>query len=187
MSTSRIRGSMTERYLVMPRGINVGSRNRVPMAELRSKLADEGYTDVATVLQSGNVIVSAASDRPDEVASAMQRLLSDEFGVKVPCVVRTANQVREVLERNPLRAVVSDPSRYLVNFLSGEPDSDVARALLGEDHSPEAIAIEGSEAYVWTPDGVKAMTLSYAYLERRFGLVATARNWNTLEKIAATF
>ena len=178
---------MTERYLVMPRGINVGTRNRVPMAELRSKLAAEGYADVATVLQSGNVIVSAASDRSDELAGAIQRLLSDEFDVNVPCVVRTANQVRGVLERNPMRAVVSDPSRYLVNFLSGEPDPDVARALLGEDHSPEAIAIEGSEVYVWTPDGVKAMTLSSAYLERRFGVVATARNWNTLQKIVARF
>ena len=58
-------------------------------------------------------------------------------------------------------------------------------ALLGEDHSPEVIVIEGAEAYVWTPDGVKAMTLSYAHLEKRFGVVATARNWNTLEKIAA--
>ena len=176
---------MIERYLVMPRGINVGTRNRVPMAELRSKLADDGYAGVATVLQSGNVVVSTESDRPDEVAGAMQRLLSDEFDVDVPCVVRTANQVLGVLERNPLQEIVSDPSRYLVNFLSKEPDPEVVGALLEEDHSPEAIAIEGSEAYVWTPDGVKAMTLSYAYLEKRFGVVATARNWNTLEKIVA--
>lgn len=178
---------MIERYLVMPRGINVGTRNRVPMAELRSKLADEGYAGVATVLQSGNVVVSTDSDRPDEIAGTMQRLLSDEFDVDVPCVVRTANQVRGVLERNPLQEIVSDPSGYLVNFLSKEPDPEVVGALLEEDHSPEAIAIDGSEAYVWTPDGVKAMTLSYAYLEKRFGVVATARNWNTLEKIVARF
>ena len=178
---------MTERYLVMLRGINVGTRNRVPMAELRSKLADEGYSDVATVLQSGNVIVSTESDHPEGVAGAVQRLLSDEFDVNVPCVVRTAGQVRGVLKRNPLQEVVSDPSRYLVNFLSDKPDPEVVRALLEEDHSPEAIAIEGTEAYIWTPEGVKAMTLSYAYLEKRFGGVATARNWNTLEKIVAKF
>ena len=178
---------MTERYLVMPRGINVGTRNRVPMAGLRSKLAYEGYSDVATVLASGNVIVSAGSDRPDRIAGAIRRLLSDEFNVNVPCVARTANQVRGVLDRNPLQDVVSDPSRYLVNFLSEEPDPKVVAALLEEDHSPEAIAIEGTEAYVWTPDGVKAMTLSYAYLEKRFGVVATARNWNTMTKIAAKF
>ncbi len=178
---------MTKRYLVMPRGINVGTRNRVPMAELRSKLADEGYSDVATVLQSGNVIVSTESTRPDRVGGAVQRLLSDEFDVNVPCVVRSANQVRRVLERNPLREVVSDPSRYLVNFLSQEPDPQLVRALLEEDHSPEAIAIEGTETYVWTPDGVKAMALSHVYLEERFGVTATARNWNTLEKIVAKF
>ena len=176
---------MAERFLVMPRGINVGTRNRVPMAELRSKLADDGYRDVATVLASGNVIVTAEEDRPGEVAGAVRRLLSDDFGVDVACVVRTADQVREVLGRNPLQDVVSDPSRYLVTFLSQEPDPDAVQALLGEDHSPEAIAIEGAEAYVWTPDGVRAMTLSYAHLERRLGVVATARNWNTLEKIAA--
>ena len=178
---------MTERYLVLLRGINVGTRNRIPMAELRSKLADEGYSDVATVLQSGNVIVSTESDCPDVVADAMQRLLSDEFDVNVACVVRTANQVWSVFERNPLQQVVSDPSRYLVNFLSEEPDPDVVGALLEEDHSPEAIAIDGTEAYVWTPDGVKAMTLSYAYLQKRFGVVATARNWNTLAKIVVKF
>ena len=178
---------MTERYLVMPRGINVGTRNRVPMAGLRSKLADAGYSDVATVLASGNVILSAESDRPDRIADAIRRLLSDEFNVNVPCVARTANQVREVLDRNPLHDVVSDRSRYLVNFLSEEPDPEVVAALLEDDHSPEAIAIEGTEAYVWTPDGVKAMTLSHAYLEKRFGVVATARNWNTMTKIAAKF
>ena len=142
---------MTERYVVMPRGINVGTRNRVPMADLRTKLVGDGYSDVATVGQSGNVIVSVGSDRPDEVAGAVARLLSDEFGVNVPCVIRTAHQFRRVLERSPLREVASDPSRYLVNFLSTEPDPELVGALLEEDHSPEAIAIEGAEAYVWTP------------------------------------
>ena len=178
---------MTERYLVMPRGINVGTRNRVPMADLRMRLAGVGLSDVATVGQSGNVIVSAGSDRPGEVAGAMQRLLSDEFDVDVPCIIRTADQVRSVLERSPLQEVAPGPSRYLVNFLSTEPAPELAAALLTEDHSPEAIAIEGTEAYVWTPDGVKAMTLSYAYLEKRLGVVATARNWNTMEKIVAKF
>ena len=176
---------MTARYLVLPRGINVGRRNRVPMAELRSKLAEVGYSAVATVLQSGNVIVSASSQGPDEVACAIQRLLSDQFDVNVPCVIRTADQVGAVLERNPLREVITDPSRYLVNFFSEQPDPEAVKALLEEDHSPQAIAIDGTEAYIWTPDGVKAMTLSYAYLQKRFDIVATARNWRTLQRIAA--
>ena len=81
---------MTERYLVMPRGINVGTSQSGADGGARSKLTDDGYCDVATVLQSGNVIVSTEEDRPDEVAGAMQRLLRDFFGVDVACVVRTA-------------------------------------------------------------------------------------------------
>lgn len=175
----------TKRYLVMPRGINVGRGNRVRMADLRSKLADEGFSDVATVLQSGNVILSTGSDRPGEVGDAMERLLSHHFDIDVPCMVRTADQVREALERNPLREVVTNPSRYLVNFFTEEPDPELVGSLLERDHAPEAVAIEGTEAYVWSPEGLAAMTLSYAYLEKRLGVVATARNWNTMEKIAA--
>ncbi|MDE0303579.1 MAG: DUF1697 domain-containing protein [Albidovulum sp.] len=176
---------MTNRYLVMPRGINVGKSNRVPMAELRSKLADLGYSNVVTVLQSGNVIVSSESVNSDEVAEAVRMLLRVEFDVGVPCVGRTADQVRAVVESNPFVEIAADPSRHLVNFLSRKPDPDLAKALMAEDHGREAIVVAGAEAHVWTPEGVKAMTLSYAYLEKRLGVVATARNWKTLEKIAA--
>ncbi|MXY77603.1 MAG: DUF1697 domain-containing protein [Acidimicrobiia bacterium] len=175
----------TKRYLVMPRGINVGTRNRVQMVGLRSKLSEVGFSDVATVLASGNVIVSAESDCPAEVAATVRRLLNDAFDVDVPCIARTADHVRGLLDRNPLEKVVSNPSRYLVIFLSEQPDPELVGALLEEDHSPEAIAIEGTEAYVWSPNGVAAMTLSYAYLERRLDVAATARNWNTINKIVA--
>lgn len=155
------------------------------MAALRSKLAEAGYSDVVTVLATGNVIVSSESQRPYEVAAMVQRLISDAFDVKVPCVARTANQVRRVLDHNPLLEVAFDPSLYLVNFFSEEPDPSAVEALLAEDRSPGVVAIEGTEAYVWSPHGVRSMTLSYAYLEKRLNVVATARNWNTIEKIAA--
>ena len=112
-------------------------------------------------------------------------MLSEAFEVNVRRIARTADEVRGVLDRNPLQEVVSDPSRYLVNFLSEVPDPELAAALVEEDHSPEAIVIEGAEAYVWSPDGLKAMTLPYACLERRLEVVATARNWNTINKIVA--
>ena len=176
---------MSGRYVALPRGINVGRGNRVSMPLLRSKLADRGYSEVATVLQSGNVIVSASSAGPAEVAGDVRRLLREEFDVDVACLVRTADQVRAVAERDPLGGIASDPSRYLVVFLSEAPDPEEAAALAREDHSPQAVAVEGAEAYVWTPGGVRAMTLTYAWFERRFGVVATARNRNTLGKIVA--
>ena len=184
---------MTTRCVVLPKGINVGRHNRVPMAELRPKLADAGYADPVTILQSGNIIVTA--DQPDNatgpaavaaaVAASVQQLLADEFDVHVACVARTAAEVEAILERNPLRHLADDGSRYLVNFLSGEPSPGAVRELTEADHAPDALHVEGSEAYVWAPDGIKALRLTYAHLERHFGVTATARNWNTLERIAA--
>ena len=102
----------------------------MPMAELRAKLAERGFTNVSTALQSGNVIVSTESKRPGEIADSVRRLLREGFNVDVPCVVRTDDQVRRVLECNPLHGVVSNPSHYLMNFLSEEPDPDIAGTLL---------------------------------------------------------
>lgn len=184
---------MTTRCLVLPKGINVGGHNRVPMAELRPKLADAGYADPVTILQSGNIIVTA--DQPDDatgpaavaaaVAASVQQLLADEFDVHVPCVARTAAEIEAIFRRNPLGHIADDGSRYLVNFLSDEPSPEAVRELTEADHTPEVVHVEGSEAYVWAPDGIKALRLTYAHLERHFGVTATARNWNTLERIAA--
>ena len=176
---------MSGRYLVMPRGINVGTRNRVPMAELRSKLVEAGHSDPVTILQSGNVITTSDCADAAALASSMEQLLAEEFGVNVRCLARTAEQVEAVLERDPLGDVADDGSRYLVNFLSQEPDAEAVRSLREASHEPEVVHVEGSEVYVWTPEGVKAMRLSYSYLEKHFGVIATARNWNTIEKIVA--
>ncbi|MYA25788.1 MAG: DUF1697 domain-containing protein [Acidimicrobiales bacterium] len=191
---------MSTRCVVLPRGINVGKHNRVPMAELRPKLAAAGYTEPVTILQSGNIIVTADQpasadtvDRPAgstgagaaAVAAAVQQLLADEFDVHVPCAARTAADIEAILDRNPLGHIADDGSRYLVNFLSEEPSPDAVRELVEADHSPEVVHIEGTEAYVWAPEGIKALRLSYSHLERHLGVTATARNWNTLERIAA--
>lgn len=170
------------------------------MAELRPKLAVAGYADPVTILQSGNIIVTAgltsepAADQPDDAAAAavaatVQQLLADEFDVHVPCVARTAAEITAILERNPLGHIADNGSRYLVNFLAtaprAAPDPSAVRSLVEADHAPEVVHVEGSEAYVWAPEGVKALRLSYSHLERHFGVPATARNWNTLERIAA--
>ncbi|MGK2958387.1 MAG: DUF1697 domain-containing protein [Acidimicrobiales bacterium] len=178
---------MSTRHLVMPRGINIGTRNRVPMSGLRETLVAAGYSDVVTVLQSGNVILTSTAANPNKVGVFVEQLLADEFNVKVRCIVRSCEQVQAVLDLNPLGHIATDPSRYLVNFLSEAPDQTAAEALLAQDFSPEALQIHGTEAYVWSPAGVKAMTLSYAHLERQLEVGATARNWNTLQKIANKF
>ena len=174
------------RWLVMPRGINVGKINRVPMAELVTQLEGAGFKDVITIGQSGNIIVTAS--RPEEkVCASVRALMASAFGVDVPVMARSADEIRAILDANPLQGVATDGSKYLSIFLSTAPSQAQAAALEAEDFSPEVVRIHGRTAFVWTPDGVKGMRVSHTALEKRFRVTATARNWNTLEKIAAKF
>ena len=174
------------RWLVMPRGINVGKINRVPMAELCALLEDAGFGDVLSIGQSGNIIVTAS--RPEEkVCASVRALMASAFGVDVPVMARSADEIRAILDANPLQDVATDGSKYLASFLSTAPSQAQAAALEAEDFSPEVVRIHDRTAFVWARDGVKAMRVSHTALEKRFRVTATARNWNTLEKIAAKF
>lgn len=174
---------MSERYVVLPRGINVGTRNRVRMADLREVLEDSGYDEVVTILQSGNILLTDDSE-PFDVQDTVERIL-DKQGVPVPCLVRTGDDIRSIVRDHPLADVAEDPSRHLVIFFNAEPDRALVNELTSADHGDEVLAVEGSQAHVYTPEGVKKMKLSYTYLEKKLEVVATARNWNTLLKIEA--
>lgn len=172
------------RWLVMPRGINVGNNNRVPMADLRSALSGAGFEDVVTIGQSGNIIITRPGSE-DQIIAEVQSVMADSCGVSVPLVVRQADEVRDILASSPLEEVATDGSKYLAIFLSAAPSTAEAAALESEDVSPEVVRLIGRTAFVWAPNGVKAMKVSHTALEKRFRVTATARNWNTLEKIAA--
>lgn len=174
------------RWLVMPRGINVGTKNRVPMADLRKELEAAGFDEVVSIGQSGNVIVSREGTE-DEIVSQVKAVIAKSFGVDVEAVVRSADEVKAVLTSNPLADLAVDGAKYLAIFLSAAPGKKEAEALLAEDVSPEVVKVDGRTVFVWTPNGVKAMRVNHTALEKRFGVTATARNWNTLEKIAAKF
>jgi uncharacterized protein (DUF1697 family) len=165
------------------RGINLAGRARVEMARLRDVIEALGYRDVRTHLQSGNVVFT--SERaPEEAAREIEGAVAEHL-ISVPVLVRTRDELAKIVELDPLGDVATDTRRYLVTFLSGRPDRRRLRDLDAADFEPEAFHVAGREAYVWSPGGVRASRLSYAFWEKHFGLTATARNWNTVTKLLA--
>src|SRR3712207_6467603 len=124
------------RLVALPRGINLGRSRRIAMADLRALLEDEGYEDVRTHLQSGNVVLRS-DDPPERVAAAMERSLRNRFGMDVDVIVRTGNELAAVVAADPLGDLADDGARHVVAFLSSEPDPDALRALADEDFGPE--------------------------------------------------
>jgi uncharacterized protein (DUF1697 family) len=167
------------RQVLLLRGINLGGRNRVAMAALRDLLADAGFADVGTYLQSGNVVLESEAS-PEQLAHACQERIAERFGLNVDVVARTGGELAEVVRRNPLANVAKEPKRYQVSFCAAEPHSDLAERLGALAAPGEEVVVIGREVYAWHPDGVGRSRLAAELAGRRLGVVATARNWSTV-------
>ena len=170
------------RQIVLLRGINIGSRNRIAMPALREALADASFDDVRTYLQSGNVVLSSRA-APKTVARKCEAVIADRFGLEIAVVVRTRNELAEVVRRNPLGDVAKDPKRYQVSFLSAKPAAGVVRKLEALAAGGERLVASGRELYAWHPKGVARSKLWAALAGRGLGVTATARNWTTVTKL----
>jgi uncharacterized protein (DUF1697 family) len=172
------------RQIALLRGINLGSHKRVGMGPLRELLAGLGYGDVRTYLQSGNVVLTSQAS-PERLQRELEQQIADELGLETRVLVRTRDELADVIERDPLAGVADDPKRYQVSFLSAEPDAEVVRELGGVDVAPERFVVSGREIYTWHPDGIQRSQLNKVLSDRRLGVIATARNWNTVTKLLA--
>jgi len=170
------------RQIALLRGINLGSTRRVRMAELRALVEDLGYEDVRTLLQSGNVVFSS-DDEPAAVAGMLEKEIAARLGVETDVMVRTRDELADVIERNPLAGVADNPKRYQVSFLSAQPDPERTRALAEVDVAPERFVVSGREVYAWHPDGLQRSRLVRLLGDKDLGVTATARNWNTVTKL----
>jgi uncharacterized protein (DUF1697 family) len=172
------------RLIALLRGVNLASRNRVAMADLRRLMGELGYEDARTLLQSGNVVFTA-DEEPDAAARRIERAIAAELGLDIGVLVRTRDELARVVERNPLRESATEGKWYMVVFLSAEPDRAALAAIDAAGFEPEVFAADGREIYVWFPAGVQKARLTHAFWEKRLGVTATARNWNTVEKLLA--
>jgi uncharacterized protein (DUF1697 family) len=152
------------------------------MAQLRSALEEAGFEEVATYVQSGNVVLTSR-DSVATVARRVERLVEKEFGLKIPVVVRTRPQLAKVVERNPLGRVAKNPKRYQVSFLEKKPSAALMRKLEEVAAPGERVVAEGREVYAWHPEGVARSKLWAALAGKGLGVTATARNWTTVTKL----
>lgn len=172
---------MSVRYAVLLRGINVGRARQVDMPRLREVLAARGHGGVRTHLRSGNVVLDSPLPEAGLVAD-VEAALREEFAMEVPVVVRTGAELAAVVAGDPLAGTASDPSRYLVTFLPEAPDPERVRELPDAGHG--AYAVRGRELYLWLPDGVLKTPLGGWKWGRLLGVTGTARNWNTVTRLA---
>ena len=168
------------RYIVLLRGINVGGKNKLPMADLRASLTGAGFTDVETYIQSGNVALTAPSCNTDSITE----LIAKDFDLTIPVVVRTQAQLQATIDNNPFPEVEAEPKRLLVYFCSNEVSDPTLANLDRAKYEGDRVETGPAEIYVAYREAVSASKLTNAVLDRVVGATTTARNWKTVLKLA---
>lgn len=170
------------RHVVLLRGINIGSRNRVAMPALRDALEEAGFEDVQTYLQSGNVVLESRA-KPETVRRKVEQLIEDRFGLEIAVVVRTRAELAAVVKRNPHAKIAEEPKRYQVTFLSAKLPAKVVRELEQAAAADERVVVAGREVYAWHPQTIARSKLWSKLAGQGLGVTATSRNWATVEAL----
>lgn len=171
-------------WIALLRGINVGGKNILPMAELRNDLETLKLRNVRTYIQSGNVVFDAASKSAAALAGKITRCIEERHGFRPRLLLLTPAQLTAAIEANPFPKAVSEPKTLHFFFLA-EPARDAdLQALEAVKARTEAYALTDAVFYLHAPDGIGRSKLA-ARAETHLGVVATARNYRTVEKLVA--
>lgn len=171
------------RYAVLLKGINVGGHKKIAMADLRDLLGRLGFGEVSTYLQSGNAVLTS-DDPPEQVAAKIEAGIADAFGMQVRALVRTGPQLAAVRAAHPFEAIADNGSRMFALFLSEAPDPALLTAHDPRRLAPGEIELGDRVIYHWCPHGALEAPNVSAWTERHLRVTVTARNWNTVTKLA---
>ncbi len=171
------------RFVALLRGVNVGGNKRVPMAEWRDLMAALGYSNVQTLLNSGNAVFESSGRSESAHAKRIQAAIAESMGMETPVIVKSAKEVAAIEAENKLAAIADNPSRLLVAFTSDAATLAGLAALTPLVKAPEQVLVGKHALYLWCPNGSLESKAGEALLGSKIGRAATSRNWATVQKI----
>lgn len=172
-------------YLVLLRGINVGGKNKLAMADLAAAFEQLGCTDVATRGNTGNVLFRAPASILKRLPEQLPAQLEQQLGIKPPVILRSHAELASAYEQNPFLAEGCDASKLHVAFLATEPERARVEALDPNRSPPDRFAVVGREIYMHCPEGLGRTKLSNAWFDAKLKTISTVRTWNVVNQLRA--
>jgi uncharacterized protein (DUF1697 family) len=167
------------RYALLLRGVNVGRNKRVGMADLRRLMAELGYAEVRTYLQSGNIVVTAGDEAPEKMAARVEEALGTELKLVSKVLARTGPELAAVVADNPFPDALAIPKLLHVTFLSADPDLSTVDP---KSYLPDEFRV--ADRAIYLRYAVSPLESRLAGLIGKLPLTNTTRNWNTVEALA---
>jgi uncharacterized protein (DUF1697 family) len=170
-------------YLALLRGINLGPRNKIRMADLRELVESLGHKNVRTHILSGNVLFESHRRDTRRLERELEKAIKERFGFNIAVLVRTRDELEEIVRKNPLPHAAQEGRRLFLLFLSKNPSRDRIREIDAEAYKPEEFEVADRAIYAWFRQGLQGSRLAGALSDKRLGVTVTNRNWNTVTKL----
>jgi uncharacterized protein (DUF1697 family) len=173
-------------YLSLLRGINIGGHKKIKMSDLKALYESLRFGQVTTYIQSGNVLFSAEMDETDDVLSLLiSKAIEDRFGFDVPVVIRTKEEMQQIVAQNPFaEEAETAPDKLVVMFLDSIPDIATLEKIKTKITDNSRFAFIGNTLYFFYPDGYGQTKWHSNFFEKQLRTTVTARNWATTCKLA---
>ena len=166
------------------RGINVSGQKKIKMADLRAMYEALGLANVASYVQSGNVVFDCVETDRAALAATIEAAIETTFGFAVTVFIRDADDLRRIIDGNPFLARAGvDPKRLYVTFLYRSPAEDRLSVIAPPSGSQDEFAIVADEVYLHCPGGYGTSKLSNTFFEKKLAVPATTRNWNSVNAL----
>jgi len=170
-------------WIALFRGINVGGNNILPMAKLKSDLESLQLKNVRTYIQSGNVVFDSTARTAAPLAAKIARTIEQQHGFRPQLLLIKPDELRQAIASNPFPEAISDPKSLHFLFLAAPPAAPDIKSLENAESTSERYQITDSVFFLHAPDGIGRSKLA-ANAEKHLGVVTTARNYRTVEKLS---
>ena len=174
------------KYISILRGINVSGQKKIKMSDLKTLYEEQGFENIITYIQSGNVIFDSTSKLDTEgLKKVIEKAIEEKYAFHVPVDIRTNQDLEQIVNNCPYEEAKEEDNgtKILVTFFQSAPSNQKQKLLLEYVKSPERLTFRGSEVYLYCPNGYGKSKLTNTFLEKKLGISATTRNWKSVKKL----
>lgn len=171
------------KFAAFLRGINVGGKNKIKMETLRETFAALQFKNVQTYINSGNVIFETAKTDDKKLVEQIENAIEKEFSLSIKVMVRTIDEISEIINNNPFDGQFENDKDLHVLFLDEEIPEEKRELLISNNSENEKFAVRGREIFCHLKNGFANSLLGKDYIGKKLKVSATARNWRTVNKV----
>ena len=170
--------------IALLRGINVGGKRKILMGDLRTLLSKNGYSEIRTYIQSGNILLESDPEKEvEKIGIHIQGLIEKTYGFIVPIVVLPAENLKKAYVENPFEIPASDTVSLHLTILQSVPDPALVKAIADVDAGADRFIIKKQFVYLRCEGKYHKSKLTNNFFEKKLAVPATTRNWRTVEKL----